>query len=163
MASARTRERILNIKRLWTLALALALLLVALPACRSQEPSTEFTVSETYGQTTYRHTTEEAWQAAQIGLVLDTGGQVRTAVGASALLQAEDGLVRLAPNTTLALNTDEQGNRLTFVLKTNASNSERVEIGELFAREFAPASKCRESPEGQVWRVRYEGAVLGSA
>jgi len=108
MASARTRERILNIKRLWTLALLLA----ALPACRSQEPSTEFTISETYGQTTYRHTTEEAWQAAQIRLVLDTGGQVRTAAGASALLQAEDGLVRLAPNTTLALNTDEQGNRL---------------------------------------------------
>jgi cell division septation protein DedD len=112
MALSLTLERVSDIKRLCALALVVAVLLAAMPACRPQEPSTEYVVAEVFGQTTYRHTVQEAWAPAYVGLALDTGGQLRTAVGASALLRAEDGLVRLAPDTTLAVNTDELGNRL---------------------------------------------------
>ena len=111
MALARTQERTWTRRQTYILALALVLLLATLPACRSKEPSTEFVVSEVFGQATYRHTVQDVWSPAYIGLALDTGGQLRTAVGASALLQTTDGLVRLAPNTTLAVNTDEMGNR----------------------------------------------------
>jgi hypothetical protein len=92
--------------------LTLALLLAAAAACRPQEPSTEFAIIEVFGQTTYRRAAEDEWLPARMGLALDTGDQIRTAVGASALLQIEDGRVRLAPDTTLAVNTDEEGNRL---------------------------------------------------
>jgi hypothetical protein len=111
MASARKKSET-NILRLGVLALALALLLAVGAACRSKEPSTEFTVTEAFGQTTYRHALEDEWAPVSIGLALDTGGQIRTAVGATALLQSADGLVRLAPDTTLAVNTDQNGNRL---------------------------------------------------
>jgi hypothetical protein len=112
MATSHSLERQSDIKRLCILALALVLLLTSTSACRSQEPSTEYVVSEVFRQTTYRHSGQEAWAPAYDGLVLDTGGQIRTAVGASALLRTEDGLVRLAPGTNLAVNTDEAGNRL---------------------------------------------------
>jgi hypothetical protein len=69
-------------------------------------------VSEVFGQTTYRETPEEPWKPARVGLDLDSGSQIRTAVGASALLNPEDGLIRLAPDTALAVDTDETGNRL---------------------------------------------------
>jgi hypothetical protein len=39
-----------------------------------------------------------------MGLVLKPGGQVRAAVGSSILLRTDDGLVRLAPMTVLAVN-----------------------------------------------------------
>lgn len=102
----------LHSKRFYILALSLVLLLAALAACQPQAPSTGFVVTEAFGQTTYRQAADDAWSPVRQGIALDTGGQIRTAVGASALLQAEDGLVRLAPGTTLAVNTDKEGNRL---------------------------------------------------
>ena len=82
----------------------IGILLLTAAACQTKgaAPFTQYTMSEVFGQTTYRPTPEELWKPARVGLKLDSGSQVRTAVGASALLRTEDGLIRLAPNTLLS-------------------------------------------------------------
>jgi hypothetical protein len=132
-------------------------------------------VSEVFGQTTYRATPEERWQPARDGLALDSGSQVQTAVGASALLRAQEGLIRLAPNTMLALDADELGNRTValssgriFCECKNPDVIYRVELpsgvvaaqGARFAVEVAPNRSVRlsvkvgavtfEAPSGDV-------------
>lgn len=81
-------------------------------ACQGKSQSLPaFTLSEVFGQTSYRGDSEGAWQPARVGLELPSGGQVRTAMGASILMRSSDGMARLAPGTSLAVSTDESGNR----------------------------------------------------
>ena len=65
MASAR-KKSVQNTFRIGVLALALALLLAVGAACRSEEPSTEFTVGEVFGQTTYRRTVQDEWAPSDV-------------------------------------------------------------------------------------------------
>jgi len=152
-------------------------LLLTIAACQPKgaAPSTQYTVSDVFGQTTYRLTPEESWKPARVGLKLDSGSQVRTAVGASALLRTDDGLIRLAPNTLLAVNTDELGNRTPvlssgriFVESKNPDVTYRVELpsgkvaaqGARFAIEVASNRSVQisvqvgaiafEAPSGEV-------------
>ena len=67
-------------RRLCVLALTLALLLAAAAACRPQEPSTEFAITEAFGQTTYRRAAEDEWLPVRVGLALDT---ITVGVGAT--------------------------------------------------------------------------------
>jgi hypothetical protein len=135
-------------------AVLFAVLLLLAAACQSKEPepSTEYAISDVFGQSTYRPGAGEPWKPAYVGLKLDTGGQVRTAVGASALLRPEDGLIRLSPNTMLAVNTDELGNR-TLVLSS----------GQIFVECKDPDVTYRvELPAGAVVAqgARYAVTVL---
>jgi hypothetical protein len=140
-------------KRLCFLALVLVSLLAA-TACREGEEqfSTEYLLTEMFGQTTYRLDAQETWQPARVGLVLDTGSQLRTAHGASALLRTEDGLIRLTPRTTVALNTDETGKRVLV-----------LSAGRLFVECKDPGVTYRvEMPWGRVVAedARFSVAVL---
>jgi hypothetical protein len=117
-------------------------LLLAVAACQARQaaPSTQYTVSDMFGQTTYRAKPEEPWSPVRVGLKLDSDAQVRTAVGASALLRTEDSLIRLAPDTLLALETDELGDH-TLVLSS----------GRVFVESKNPDRTCRvELPSGEV-------------
>lgn len=91
---------------------SLVVLVLLSAACQQGvDPVQLYTLSDVYGQATYRTGPDDSWQPARAGLKLQTGGQVRTAAGSSILLRTVEGLLRLAPSTTLAVNTDEQGNR----------------------------------------------------
>ena len=85
--------------------------LFAAAACQQVRAPSTFTLSEVFGQTSYRTDTQETWSPARIGLRLESGAQARTAVGSSILMRAEDGLARLAPGTSLTVITDESGTR----------------------------------------------------
>ena len=118
-----------------------ALLLTA-AACQPKgaAPSIHYTVSDLFGQATYRPRPEEPWAPARAGLRLDSGTQVRTATGASALLRIADTAIRLAPNTLLAVHADPLGNR-TLVLSS----------GRVFVESKNPDLTCRvELPAGAV-------------
>lgn len=94
-------------------ALLLCLLVLAVACQQTQEPPPVFTLTEVFGQTTYRPNPESTWQPAANGLRLLTGAQVRTAAASSIMMRTDDGgLVRLAPSTTLAVKTDEIKNHL---------------------------------------------------
>jgi hypothetical protein len=91
-------------------------LVLTVPACQKDiEPSTAFTLAEVFGQATFRGGPDDKWQQAYPGLDLMTGGQARTAMGSSILMQPDDGFIRLAPATTIAVSTDEYGHR-TLIL-----------------------------------------------
>jgi hypothetical protein len=127
-------------KRLSCFVFLIPLLVLACACQAEEEISTEFTLSEAFGQVTYRGGPEQEWQPARTGLTIETGGQVRTAAESSILMQPADGLIRLAPSTTLAVNTDESGNR-TLILST----------GRIFVECQDPDVEYRvEMPWGQI-------------
>lgn len=81
-------------------------------ACQNRPPDGPFTLTETLGQVSFRAGPQDDWQPALGGLQLHTGGQLRTAADAAALLRTSSGdLVRLAPATMLAVKADEQHNQ----------------------------------------------------
>jgi hypothetical protein len=93
----------------WFLMTAYLCLVVA---CQKDiEPSQVYTIAEVFGQATFRNSPQDAWQPAYGGVKLESGAQVRTAMSSSILMRTEDGLIRLAPVTTLVVGSDEYGNR----------------------------------------------------
>jgi hypothetical protein len=103
---------------LYRLLLSLFIVTLFATACQKDvEPSQVLVLSEVFGQTTYRAGPEDAWKPARAGVELETGAQARTAMNSSILMHATDGLIRLAPSTTLAVSTGEYGNR-TLVLSS---------------------------------------------
>jgi len=98
-------------KKLTRLFLLCIVLICFLSCKKENEPNAEYVLAEVFGQSTYRTGPDAVWDPARAGLKLTTGGQARTAVNSSILLRPDDGIVRMAPATTLAVNTDEYGNR----------------------------------------------------
>ena len=127
-------------KRVFYPLLLIALTLMV-PACQKDiEPSQAFALTEVFGQATFRTGPEDRWQPARQGIDLVTGNQARTASSSSILLQPDDGFVRLAPATTVAVSTDEYGHR-TLILSA----------GRIFVECKKPGvTYTVETPWGQV-------------
>jgi hypothetical protein len=136
-------------KHVYRLVALLALVLVSTACQESPETSLPFTLTEAFGQTSYRTSPDGAWEPAHVGLAIGSGGQVRTAMASSILLRVEDGLLRLAPATTLALGLDDSGNR-QLVLSS----------GRVFVACGGPDARYEvEMPWG---RVLAQGARFGA-
>lgn len=99
------------------LILVFALFALVCACQKKADPTQAFVLTEVFGQTSYRDGPDAEWQPAQQSLRLQTGGQVRTAANSSILMRPSDGLIRLAPATTLAVSTAADGSR-SLVLST---------------------------------------------
>ena len=140
-------------KQTWRQLTYLLCLIVLLVGCQpqKQEPPPVITLSDVFGQATFRPGPAGDWKPAYAGVALHNGGQARTAAASSMMLRTDDGgLVRMAPLTTLAVKTDERKNPLIvlssgriFVESKNSDIAYQVELpwGQItaFAARFSIA------------------------